>query len=36
MMKTRHNNDIIDCIGVVYAENKIDLSWTIRLGAIYD
>ena len=35
-MKTRHNNDMTDCIGAVYAENEIDLLWTIGLGAIWD
>ena len=34
MTKTRHNNDVIDYIGVVYAENKTNLSWMIGLGAV--
>ena len=35
-MKTRHNNDMTDCIGAVYTENEIDLLWMIGLGAIWD
>ena len=33
MTKTRHDNDMIDCIGTVYAKNKIELSRPIRPGA---
>ena len=36
IMKTRKNNDMIDCIGVVYTKNKIELSWLIGQGAVYD
>ena len=36
MMKTIHNNDMTDCIGVVYAENEIDLSWTIGPSVVCD
>ena len=35
-MKTKHGNDMTDHIGMVYAENDIELSWLIRLGAVYD
>ena len=34
-MTTIHNNDIIDHTSVVYIENKIELSWSIRPGVIY-
>ena len=33
-MKTRHDNNMIDHIGVVYHENEIELSWPIRLGVV--
>lgn len=26
MMKTRHDNDVIDCTGTINAENEIELS----------
>ena len=29
MMKTRKNNNVIDHIGSVYAENETELSWPI-------
>ena len=35
-MKTRQDNNVIDCTSVVYIKNKIELSWSIRLGAIFD
>ena len=35
MMKTRQDNDMVDCIGAIYAENKIKLLWLIGLGTIY-
>lgn len=35
-MKTRHDNDMIDCIGVVYVENDNELSWPIKSGVVYD
>lgn len=35
-MKTNKDNDITDCIGAVHAENKIELSWSIWLGVVYD
>lgn len=35
MMKTRHDNDLIDHIGAVYAENYTKLSRLIRSGAVY-
>ena len=34
--KTRKNNNVTDCIGVVYIENKTELSWLIGLGAVCD
>ena len=34
--KTRQNNDVIDCIGVVYIKNKIKLSWSIKQGEVYE
>ena len=36
MMKTREENDVIYCIGAVYAENDIELSWPIRLCLVFD
>ena len=36
MMKTKEDNDVIDRIGAIYAENDIKLSWPIRLGAVFD
>ena len=36
MMKTRHDNDMIDCTCVNYAENVIEQSWLIRQGVVYD
>ena len=36
MMKTRQDNNEIDRIIVVYAENEIELSRLIRLGTILD
>ena len=36
MTKTRQDNDVIDRIGVVYAENDIELSWPIESGANCD
>ena len=35
-MKTKEDNDVTNCIGVVYAESKIELLWPIRPGAICD
>ena len=34
MMKTRQDNDVIDCIGVVYTETEIELSGPIWLRAV--
>ena len=33
--KTRQENDMIDCTGVTYVENKTRLLQPIRLGATY-
>ena len=33
-MKTSQDNKVTNFIGAVYVENKIELSWLIRLGAI--
>lgn len=35
-MKTRKDDNVIDRTGVVYIENKIELSWPIKLGVVYD
>ena len=35
-MKTKHNNDVTDCIYAIYAENEIELSWLVGPGAVYD
>ena len=34
MTKTRHDNDLIDCIGVVYVETKTELSGPIEPGVV--
>ena len=36
LMKTRRDNDMIDCIGAVYANNKTGLLWPIKLGVVCD
>ena len=35
MMKTREDNDVIDCIGAVYDKIGVDLSWLIQKNADY-
>ena len=35
-MKTRQNNDMIDCIGLVYAEIETQLVGPIWPSAVYD
>ena len=35
-MKTRHDNNVIDRIGAIYAENETELSWPIRPDAVYE
>ena len=36
MTKTRQENDVIDCIGQIYAKTKIKLLGPIWLGVVYD
>ena len=36
MTRTRHDNDLTYCIGVVYAENETILLWLIEQGTIYE
>ena len=36
MKKTKQDNDMINRIGAIYIENNIQLSWSIKLGAVYD
>ena len=36
MVKTMQDNNMTDCIGTVYAENEIELSSLIKLGAVGD
>ena len=36
MTKTREDNELIDRTSVVCVENDIELSWSIKLGTIYD
>ena len=36
MMKTRQDIDVTDHKDVVYAKNEIELSWSIKQGAICD
>ena len=33
MMKTSEDNDMTDCIGIVYVENDTKILWLIGLGA---
>ena len=35
VMKTRQDNDVTNCIGLVYAETNTQLSESSRLGAVY-
>ena len=35
-MKTRQDNDVTDCIGAIYVENKTGLLWLIKSGIICD
>ena len=35
-MYTREDNDVTSCIGALYAEKDIELSWSIGLGVDYD
>ena len=34
MTKTRQDNDVIDCISMVYAETESELSGPIELGVV--
>lgn len=36
MMKARQDNDVTNCIGVIYSEKDIELLSLIRQGTIYD
>ena len=36
MMKMTQSNNVTSHIGAVYIKNKIELSWLIRQGVIYD
>ena len=36
MMKTRHDNDMTNCISVIYVENNTKLSSPIEPGTLYD
>ena len=33
-METKQDNDMIDCIGVVYAKTETELSGPIKSGAV--
>lgn len=35
-METKQNNELIDCISVVYIKNNTELSEPIGLGVDYD
>ena len=35
-MKTKHDNDVIDLIGVVYAKKQYWLSWPIKSAIVCD
>ena len=34
MIKTRQDNDMVDCKGAIYAEKETKLLWLIKLGTI--
>ena len=34
MTKTRHDNDMTYCIGMVYVETETELSWPIEPGVV--
>ena len=36
VMNTKHDNDVTDCIGVVYAKTEIILLRPIWPGVVYD
>lgn len=36
LTKTKQDNDVTYCTGVVYVENHTELSWPIKSGAVYD
>ena len=36
MTKTRQENDVVNCIDVVYAKNDAKLSWLIEPGVVCD
>lgn len=36
MTKTKQDNDVIDCIGLVYAKTKIERSGLIWTTVLYD
>ena len=36
IMKTKKDNDMIDSTDMVNAKNKIELSWPIGLGTVFD
>ena len=35
VIKIRQNSDVVNHTSAIYAENKTELSWSIRLGTIY-
>ena len=36
VMKTRQDNDVIDCMGSLYTENNTELLWLIILSNVCD
>ena len=36
VMKFKQKNNVTDCIGAVYVENEIELSWSIEPSVICD
>ena len=36
MMKTRHDNNVVNHIGPLYIENETKLLWSIQQGTVYD
>ena len=36
VIKSREDNDVIDCIGLLYVKNETELLWPIQQGTFYD
>lgn len=36
VIKTRQDDDMIDCTYAIYSKNEIELSWLIKLSVVCD